>query len=261
MKSNLVTYIASTIFVCCLSQKSEANNNYFLPGDAFFHSIITEDVLRKLDKNPERTLYYRFVCEPAFCGYAGYSNISLKGENQKLADNIKKAYYQIRKWVPLELRVEGISPNSVSDHTQNKSTKFEEMNGLSLFIYNEDYDWQRRKIAIKYNEDWLNDLNIFGFKGGRYCEFVKTSDAIVRSWAQGNYIKPLAVKLPDASIEKYKTVNIPMTPKGPMKALILFDRNYKQYFNMKRGMHLLEVSNKKINHYVIEKREWKLYEE
>ncbi|WP_145177797.1 hypothetical protein [Gimesia aquarii] len=214
-----------------------------------------------MDKDPERVLYYRFVCEPAFCGYAGYSKISLKSENQKLADNIQKAYYQIRKSVPLELRVDEISPNSALKKTKEKLTKFEEINGLSLFLYNEDYEWQKRKIAIKYNEDWIKDLQKFGFKGGRYCEFVKTSDAIVRSWALGNYIKPLAVQLPEVAIEKYKTVNVPMTPKGPLKALILFDRDYKQYFNMKRGMQLLEVSNKEIKHYYVDKREWKLDEE
>ncbi len=130
-----------TVSLLCLfmfSKKSDASNNYFLPGDAFFHTIITEDVLKKLDEDPNSTLYYRFVCEPAFCGYAGYRKLSLKGENKKLAENIKKAYYLVRERIPLELRVEGASPNSVSNKKEKKPTKFEEINGLSLFIYNED---------------------------------------------------------------------------------------------------------------------------
>ena len=90
---------------------------------------------------------------------------------------------------------------------------------------------------------------------------MKTSDAIVWSWARGSYIAPLSVELPKAPIKKYKTVKIGMPSKGPLKALILFDRNYKQYFNIKNGMQLFEVTNKEINHYIIRKGNWVLLEE
>lgn len=114
---------------------------------------------------------------------------------------------------------------------------------------------------MKYNEDWLGDLNKFGFKGGRYCEFVSSADAIVASWARGKYVPPLNLQLPETPIKKYKTVDTPMTPKGQLKALILFDRNYKQYFDMKNGKGLLEVTSKGINHYIIHRKEWKLYKD
>ena len=67
--------------VCCLTlafcNVTAANNNLFLPGDAFFPTTLTADALARLkadDKNPPVFKYSTFgAYEFAFCGYAGYN--------------------------------------------------------------------------------------------------------------------------------------------------------------------------------------------
>uniref|UniRef100_UPI00260BE51E hypothetical protein n=1 Tax=uncultured Gimesia sp. TaxID=1678688 RepID=UPI00260BE51E len=122
-------------------------------------------------------------------------------------------------------------------------------------------DWQREKIGLKYNEGWLKDMNQFGYKSGRYCPVIESADAIIASWAKGSSVPPLAVQLPDTPIRKYKTVDTPMIPTGRLKAVVLFDQKYKEYFNMKNNKQLLEVTSKGIIHYVIHRREWKIYKD
>lgn len=263
MKPFQILCLTATISLLTLIQPLHANNNYFLPGDAFFHTILTLESIPKREKEPETIFGYRFVCEPAFCGSAGYSQLKLDQQNRELAKNIRKAYFQARKSTPLNLKRKTYktTPLTDIDNSAWKPENFKETNGLSLFFYNEDYDWKRRNIAVKYNEDWLGDLKTFGFGGGRYCEFVSTADAVVASWAIGKYIQPLNVQLPDSPIVKHKSVDTPMLPKGQLKALILFDRNYKQYFEMRNGKDLLEVTNQGINHYIIHRKEWKLYKD
>ncbi len=263
MKAFQTLCITVTISLLTLIQPLHATNNYFLPGDAFFHSILTLESIQKREKEQEAVYDYRFVCEPAFCGYAGYSELKLDKQNKELAKNIHKAYFEIRKSISLKLqrKTYKTAPLTNTEKSSWKPENFEETNGLSLLFYNEDYDWKRRNIAVKYNEDWLGDLKKFGFGGGRYCEFVSTADAVVASWARGKYIPPLNVQLPDTPIEKYKTVNTPMLPKGKLKALILFDRNFKQYFEMRNHKDLIEVTNKGINRYIVHQKQWKLFKD
>lgn len=263
MKAFQTLCITVTISLLTLIQPLHATNNYFLPGDAFFHSILTLESIQKREREKEAIYDYRFVCEPAFCGYAGYSELKLDKQNKELAKNIHKAYFEIRKSRSLKLqrKTYKTAPLTNTEKPSWNPENFEETNGLSLLFYNEDYDWKRRNIAVKYNEDWLGDLKKFGFGGGRYCEFVSTADAVVASWARGKYIPPLNVQLPDTPIEKYKTVNTPMLPKGKLKALILFDRNYKQYFEMRNHKDLIEVTNKGMNRYIIHQKQWKLFKD
>lgn len=259
-RSPHICYMLTLGLLIFVSQ-AQASNNYFLPGDAFFHSILTLKSIKKSEQESEPIFDYVFVCKPAFCGYAGYSRLKLDRQNQELARNIQKAYFQIRKSIPIELEGKNIIPLSATDKQLWKPENFHETNGLSIFFYNTDYDWQRRNIAIKYNEDWLGDLKLFGFGGGRYCEFVSSADAVVAAWARGKNVPPLKVKIPDTEIEKFQTVDTPMSAPGPLKALILYNRAYKQYFNMKNGMELLEITNQGMTHYIIHRKEWKKYDD
>lgn len=240
---------------------AHASNNYFLPGDAFFHSHLDRELAIKLKQNPETPFNYQFVGQLAFCGYAGYSSLVLDQQNRNLANNIQKVYFDIRNDIPIELEMKRDIPSTRLEATEWNAADFEETNGMSLFFYNADYDWQRRHIALKYNEDWQGDLKKFGFGGGRYCEFVKIPDAIIASWSLGKHIPALKVNLPDVEIEKFQTVNTPLTPKAPLKALILLGNNYKDYFNRKNAGDVIEVTNEGISRYVIHRKEWKKYEE
>ena len=68
-----------------------AHNSYFLPGDALFHTRITEESLKQLNAGKDiRFNYERPDPESVnFCGYAGFSKLVIKKPDastlQKLA--------------------------------------------------------------------------------------------------------------------------------------------------------------------------------
>lgn len=243
-----------------LVSPAHATNDYFLPGDAFFPSKLILKNLKEQEQEAEPVYYYNYVCEYAFCGYAGYSQLKLDKQNSELAKNIRKAYFQIRKSQPIKLEAKNDVKLTETNQDIWKLDNFYETNGLSMFFYNEDYDWQRRKIAIKYNENWREEMKKF-INTGEYCAFIKTSDAVMKSWSLGKHVPPLNVQLPEAKIKTGRNVDIPLTPKGPLKVLILYDDKYKQYYDMKNGKYLLEVTNKGITAYIIHRKQWKKYDD
>ncbi|QDU51423.1 hypothetical protein [Gimesia panareensis] len=234
---------------------ARATNDYFLPGDAFFPSRLILKNLKEQEQEAEPVYYYNYVCEYAFCGYAGYSQLKLDKQNSELAKNIRKAYSLIRKSQPIRLQPKKNARFTRPEDLRNLDNYYE-TNGLSIFFYNEDHDWQNWKIAIKYNENWREEMKNF-VNTGSYCAFVKTPDALKQSLEQGKHVLPLNVQLPEADIKTGKSVDPPLIPKGPLKALILYDDNYKQYYDMKNGKILLEVTSKSITRYVIYRRHWR----
>jgi len=250
--------LAVSLSLLTLASSADATNDYFLPGDAFFPSKLFLKNLKQQEQDPEPIFNYNFICEYAFCGYAGYSQLKLDKQNTELAQNIRKAYSYIRQRQPIRLIPKKIVKNPGTNQDVPNLDNFNEINSLSIFFHNEDHDWQRWKIAIKYNENWREEMKKF-INAGSYCAFVKTPAAIKLSQEQGKNVPALNVQLPDADIKTGKPVDSPLTPKGPLKALILYDDDYKQYYDMKNGKRLLEVTNQGITEYVIHRNTWKKY--
>lgn len=228
---------------------------YFLPGDAFFHTVITEKVLKRLDEDPD----YAFEYDRSHWQYTipGYYSLSLGKQNRKLAKQIKKAYYNVRFSMRLlKLKVRGKSPNSISGDPSKEKTEFIEINGPSLFFYNENYEWKKKHIALKYNENWYQELTKFGYQNASYGAFVKTPDAIIESWRFSSVVPPLSVQLPEAPIVKHRAIRTPMIAKGRLKAIMLPDNKYKQYYRMKNEKRLIEITNEKIQPYYSGEGEW-----
>jgi len=248
--------LVSSLGLLPLVSTAHATNDYFLPGDAFFPSILILKNLKQHEQEPEPVFYYNFVCEYAFCGYAGYSQLKLDQQNSELARNIRKAYSHIRQRQPIKLRPKKGVKRTVTKQALQNLDNFHETNGLSIFFYNADHDWQRWKIAIKYNENWREEMKKF-INAGSYCAFVKTPAALKHSQEQGKNVPPLNVQLPEADIKTGKPVDTPLIPKGQLKALILYDDNYKQYYDMKSGKRLLEVTNQGITEYILHGKAWK----
>lgn len=228
---------------------------YFLPGDAFFHTVITEKVLKQLDEDPD----YAFEYERPYWLYTipGYYSLSLGKQNRKLVKHIKEAYYEVRySMSPLVLKVNGKSPNSVSDEPAKEKTEFVEINGPTLFFYNEDYDWKKKHIALKYNENWSQELEKFGYQNARYGAFVKTPEAIIESWRFSTAVHPLSVQLPATPIIKHRAMQTPMIAKGRLKVIMLPDNKYKRYYKLKDHSQLIEITNEDWFTYYADEGEW-----
>ncbi|QDU06678.1 hypothetical protein [Gimesia aquarii] len=230
--------------------------SYYLPGDAFFHTVITEKTLKKLEENPD----YAFEYNRSHWNYTfpGYYSLSLGKQNRKLAKQIKKAYEEVRYSMRLlRLKVRGKSPNSISGKSSEEKTEFVEINGPDLFFYNEDYDWKKMQFAIKYNEHWHQELMKFGYPNGDYAPFVKTPEAIIQSWRFSTVVPPLSVQLPDVPIIKHRAVDAPMIAKGRLRAIMLPDNKYKRYYKRKNYLHLIEITNEGYFTYHASEGEWR----
>jgi len=59
------------------SDAAFANNNLFLPGDAFFPTVLTADELGRLKADPDKPPVFEYSSfggyEGAFCGYARFN--------------------------------------------------------------------------------------------------------------------------------------------------------------------------------------------
>lgn len=229
---------------------------YFLPGDAYFHTAISEKVLKQLSEDPDHPFEYGRINWQR--QHAGYYSLSLGKQNRNLAKKIKAAYYSIRhNLVPLQLEVWGRSPNTVADHPLERKTEFIEINRLSLFFVNENFDWKKNRFPLKYNEDWYKQLSNFGFPNGDYGALVRTPDAILESWRLSTSISPLSVELPEVPIIEKQAIKVPMVAKGRLKALMLIDTRYKKYFKRKDRQELFEITNEMITPYIAEEGMWK----
>lgn len=232
---------------------------YFLPGDAFFYTVITEKELKELDKNPNYAFEYNRSSRTPH--NSGYYSLSLGKHNQKLAKQIKKAYYEIRNSSQaLILEVSGKSPNSVEENPPKKKTEFVELNGLSLLFYNENYNWQKRHIALKYNENWQQELLMFGFPKGDYSAFINTTDAIIESWRFSTQVRPLMVQLPSVPIKKQEAImKAPIVPTGRIKAIMLVNNEFEKYYTNEDLQELIEITNDKMSFYHCNEGKWDHY--
>jgi|TARA_R110001592_G_scaffold363264_1_gene682802 hypothetical protein len=258
MRSMPFICLVVTFILLTQASPADATNDYFLPGDAFFPSKLRLKDLKQHEQGAEPVFNYNYICELAFCGYAGYSQLKLDKQNSELAQNIRKAYSYIRQRQPIRLVPKKVIKNPGTKQGLPNLENFNEINSLSIFFYNADHDWQSWKIAIKYNENWREEMKKF-INAGSYCAFVKTTPALNHSQEQGKNVPPLNVELPEEDIKTGKPVDSPLIPKGPLKALILYDDDYKQYYDRRSGKRLLEVTNQGITEYVIQNGRWKLY--
>ena len=85
-------YCLILIFLMC--NQLMAHNSYFLPGDAFFHTRITEKKLTQLiaGKDAEFTYERPNPDMESGCGYAGYSKIVTPKITASIITNLKKIY-------------------------------------------------------------------------------------------------------------------------------------------------------------------------
>ena len=88
--------ILFTIILLCSSAR--AANQYYMPGDAFFSAVLTEEVLERIDKDEHPVFDYD---RPDFlpqmmCGYAGFSRLRYASMPKEMKENLRKSYNEFR---------------------------------------------------------------------------------------------------------------------------------------------------------------------
>ena len=224
MRCTLVfTFVAASV----LAANAEANNNFFLPGDAYFPTEITADLLRRLEKEDATGYVFSYSSfdgyAAAFCGYAGYSRAKIPSVDTAFVANLAEAYRQIRKWKNKRL-VEVV---------EDGKTTLTETNAIRVLFYPKAFEFPRFKIGLQYNEKWVEETLKFGHRREyiRLCELVDDKDAVIESWRDSTQVSSFKVLLPDVKLVPVPKTVEPITIEGPVKAIVIAADPLKDYFN------------------------------
>jgi hypothetical protein len=207
-----------------------ANNNLFLPGDAYFPTTLTQDDVAVLQKaaSGKRTFSYSSLggYDEAFCGYAGYGMATIPAVDDAFAKNLERVYRNIRKYQRREL---------IEQTTDEGKKEFVETNGMQVLFYPGDFEFPRHTLGLRYNENWVKECVKFGHKRAdlRLCPLIADPDAIERSWRDADLVAALKVDLPDVPLAAVPPTAAPITVRGPVKAIVLGGHSLKELFNPK----------------------------
>ena len=196
---------------------AHANNNYFLPGDAFFPTEVTADVLTKLQAAKPGEYEFRYSGFQShggfFCGYAGYSVAQIPAVDRPFVANLAKVYAKIR----VAYRKEFV------EFEEDGKTQRQETNGMRVLFYPEKFDFPRYKLGLQYNEKWVEEIVKFGHDAERIRlgELIDDKDAIIESWRDSTRVGTFAVEIPKLDLEPSRRVETPMIIKGDVKAIVI----------------------------------------
>lgn len=175
-----------------------ANNNYFIPGDAFFYFEIDQSEWKAL-RSGELTVvdYDRPEELPfTFCGYAGYKKLDLSSLSDPFRAGLIKAVASMKEKYPT--RIVEIDHGEPTLFGAPSGIEKKETNKLRIFVYNRSFDFAQFRIGLKYNESWADTGVRLGHKRDhfRFDFFVPTPRGLEESWRMGAVVSPLKVEFP-----------------------------------------------------------------
>lgn len=218
MQQSAKKFLSACLFAAVLTNVSSANNNLFLPGDAFFHTSLTlaqSTELRTASEKPP-VFEYSFhgaAFHGAFCGYAGYGRVTIADDDGKFAANLADAYDWARFYSRREWRETGVPGELI------------EINPVHVFFYPAAFDINQHRVGLRYNERWIDEVLKFGHhrQHVRLCCFLDGKDAIEQSWRDAAVVPELDVQIPEAKIKPSEKITEPVVISGKFKAIVLPD--------------------------------------
>jgi hypothetical protein len=246
------------LLACCFQATLlSAANNFFLPGDAFFHVCVDKDLAEKLSDEVNVNSAFKFqycisgTYTLAFSGYAGYEFATLSNMNASFARNISETYRLVRHFDQRELR---------EWRSESGEVLQLETNGAHMFFVRSDFDFNKFAIGLKYNEHWTVEAGKFGGVS-QLCCFVQTVQAIEQSWRDSTAVKALPASLPSDLPKRGVAIPTPIELEGEVHALIIPKWNLERYFAREESLPLYRVTPSGISEFRIENGKWTLSEE
>ena len=232
-----------------------ANNNLFLPGDAFFPTLLTKDSIARMraTKSGDRTFEYiaTDVEGGAMCGYAGYANATIPSVDDAFAENLDRVYSKI-----LSLR-----GRSLIERTENGKTTITENGGMRVLFYPSGFDFQVHRIGLKYNENWVEESKKFGHEKEHisYSSLINQAEAVAISWRDSLDVKGLQAKLPDVALEPTPRMEVPVILSEPVRAYVLGFGSLEKFFDPDENawLTLYIVDSKGVEEWHHQLGEWK----
>lgn len=226
-----------------------AHNTEFLPGDAFFHTILTENKVKEIqDQKDPQFGYVRpdQYSEPYLCGYAGYGGLTIVGMSEELRKQLRELYYDIRRGTPKRVRLLGDG--------DDKQIWWEE-NGLHVLFYNSDFDFEKHHPFLKYNEDWIKETASFGSPPERVHLERFVPDWEGREWRDSPVVPPLKAKILKKEGDFFDNGSIEL--QDPVCVIAFTPEDLAKYKNQEDGAKFYLVNGREIVVYEFEHRSWK----
>ncbi len=232
-----------------------ANNNLFLPGDAFFPTIFTKADIEKLQqaKAEERTIAYSSFggYQEAFCGYAGYANAIIPAIDDDFAKNLAMVYQKVRE-------TEG---RQLLEQTQDGKTELIETNGIRVLFYPPEFEFPQHVLGLRYNENWVKECVKFEHRRQdlRLCSLISDPEAIELSWRDADVVPALKAELPKVTLQPVPEIDTPVTIRGPVKAFVIGSLSLTEIFrsNSHRYLAVYVVDSKGITQLVRDGGQWR----
>ncbi len=235
--------VTMALFVTIWQQPTigNANNNYFLPGDSFFHTVLTEVVLIEMEKSKSPVFKYNRPdhLNSFFCGYAGFEQLQVKDMSPAIKKNLTVLYRHLREAYPLQIELiqetKLVRDASGGFDNEVKTGKMlrREMNGFSMFFYNADFDADRYRLGLKYNENWVEQVVAFGHRQEhvQFEFFVREEEAILSDWRDCRLVKPLDVISPPITKRRSSNPLPPITLKSKVRIFVLPEADFNAAFD------------------------------
>ncbi|QEG22409.1 hypothetical protein [Mariniblastus fucicola] len=245
-----------TPFVIALSllQTSWANNNHFLPGDAFFPTELTKADVERIQK-AKGNINFKYSklggYGGAFCGGAGYHKASMPVADDAFAKNLAKAYERIREFEDREL---------IEFEGEDGKIEYDEINGVKVLFYNSDFDFNKHALGLRYNENWLKEVVAFGHSRdhARLCCLLQSQEAVTTSWRDGDLVPAFKAKTPNADGKSLReTMGEPIVFDTKVKAIVIpASTSLDDLFERSAGSQLLVVDSSGVKEMRIENYKW-----
>lgn len=195
-----------------------AHNTFFLSGDAFFCSALTQEFAEYLSSEKDPVFpYSRLDQGSSFCGNAGYESLQVKALDPQIRKDFRQLYADLRRYHPKKLNI--WFAESKKDSKKLNVEHQEEMNPFIVLIYNEDYDLNEYGIGYKYNEDWVQQTVAFGHDR-KHVNYEVFNRDIGRDWNFSKDVPALKVGLPDVEKKSGRAISEALVGTGSYRYFV-----------------------------------------
>lgn len=257
-----ISYLGTLLLICLAWERSvAAHNTFFLPGDAFFHTVLTEDTLTQIDKEKSPIFKYdrpKFL-EDSLCGHAGFSKLEFRNMPVAFKQRLRQVYDELREDVHkrIEIKNEIIYKKGefgdIAVKTGNQIKR--EINGFSVFIVNADFNLAKYILGLKYNEDWADQVTAFSHDRNhvRLESFIQTPEAIAEDWRDSQLVAPLSTKCPPIS---NKNIAVPVLAAPTCKFMVFEHPDLRQLTDADDFDRMYEISEAGVTRYTKNGKHW-----
>jgi len=226
-----------------------AYNANFFPGDAFFHFRLDAPTAARLGEAPSPVFQYERP-DPntiVFCGYAGYAQLRHDRIPLRLRNGLLEVFARLRAAHERKPPDDG----TVSDDDEREPF------ALHVFAYNEQFDLTRFRVALKYNESWVEDAAAFGHDRSRayYAQFARDNALTLEEWRDAAIVAPLAVESKPKNRPSSESPDIVRASRG-IKFIVLESGDFGAYARRAAGLALWEVTSRAARRLVSDGRRW-----